>query len=349
MLVEPRVIGVRSGPVSKPKGTWIDGSHTVEGISDHTGLYAILNTSKVKPQPQKIKFRCYKNYSQENFNEDLNNALQDSRLNELIDSKHLNAATESWVKIFLDTADRHAPIREKTVNEKKQHVPWYTSELEQLLAEKSKRLQLYWLDGYLKDLKLVKVISNKITHLKRKLKRTFYRDKIEQYEGEPKKMWKVLKEIVSIDSRPQNIEPEFLSQNLANGFNHYFATVGTTIQEKLNTKAEVERSRHQPDQTRHQNTAADRDNRNPKSQTKPQTQQFSFKPESEQTIVKLIDRIKTDVTVGYDNINAKLLKDSKTVIAESLTKLVNLSYETQKFPNCMKKAIVRPIHKKEST
>ena len=322
---------------------------TVEGISDHTGLYAILNTSKVKPQPQKIKFRCYKNYSQENFNEDLNNALQDSRLNELIESKHLNAATESWVKIFLDTADRHAPIREKTVNEKKQHVPWYTSELEQLLAEKSKRLQLYWLDGYLKDLKLVKVISNKITHLKRKLKRTFYRDKIEQYDGEPKKMWKVLKEIVSIDSRPQNIEPEFLSQNRANDFNHYFATVGTTIQEKLNTKAEVERSRHQPDQTRHQNTAADRDNRNPKSQTKPQTQQFSFKPESEQTIVKLIDRIKTDVAVGYDNINAKLLKESKTVIAESLTKLVNLSYETQKFPNCMKKAIVRPIHKKEST
>ena len=55
-------------------------------------------------------------------------------------------------------------------------------------------------------------------------------------------------------------------------------------------------------------------NRNPKSQTKPQTQQFSFKPESEQTIVKLIDRIKTDVAVGYDNINAKLLKESKTVI-----------------------------------
>ena len=70
---------------------------------------------------------------------------------------------------------------------------------------------------------------------------------------------------------------------------------------------------------------------------------------TEDSIIKLIERIRTDVAVGHDNIHAKLLKDSKYIIAETLTKLVNLSYELSTFSKCLKKAIVRPIHKKDDT
>ena len=78
-------------------------------------------------------------------------------------------------------------------------------------------------------------------------------------------------------------------------------------------------------------------------------EQFRFKEESEETIVKLIDRIKTDVAVGMDDINARLLKDAKHTVAETITQLVNISYKTSTFPSCMKKAIVKAIHKKENT
>ena len=90
------------------------------------------------------------------------------------------------------------PIKEKTVNDNKTHVPWFNTELEELLKEKNKRLQLYWLDGYFTNLKLLKAISNKITRLKRKLKKIYCGDKIQQHEGDPKKMWQVLKELVQI-------------------------------------------------------------------------------------------------------------------------------------------------------
>ena len=41
-----------------------------------------------------------------------------------------------------------------------------------------------------------------------------------------------------------------------------------------------------------------------------------------------------------------MLKDGKDIIAPLLTKIVNLGYELNKFPEQMKKANVKPIHKK---
>ena len=78
-------------------------------------------------------------------------------------------------------------------------------------------------------------------------------------------------------------------------------------------------------------------------------QQFKFKEETEESIIKLIDKIRSDVAVGYDDINARLMKDTKNTIATTLKQLVNLSYKKSTFPACMKKAIVRAVHKKDDT
>ena len=59
--------------------------------------------------------------------------------------------------------------------------------------------------------------------------------------------------------------------------------------------------------------------------------------------------MKNNIAVGVDDINVKLVKDSKHTIATSLRKLVNLSYKISKFPNCMKRAMVKAIHKKGDT
>ena len=78
-------------------------------------------------------------------------------------------------------------------------------------------------------------------------------------------------------------------------------------------------------------------------------QRFQWKDETEDTVMKLIDRIRTDVAVGNDDISARLIKDTKQTIAKSLTQLINLTYKTSTFPNCMKNAIVKPVHKKDCT
>ena len=101
-------------------------------------------------------------------------------------------------------------------------------------------------------------------------------------------MWKVLKEITQTENRSQYTQPEFLDQNMADNFNRYFATIGTNIQMKLNVKE--------------------------KGSCEISRDTFKFKEETEETILQLIDRIRTDVAVGYDNMNARLLKDSKHTI-----------------------------------
>ena len=309
---------------TNPEDNMIKESGTIEGISDHVGVYVKTNNIKPKPAKNTIIYRCYKNYSPEKFNEELNEALKNPDLTELIDAKRGDEATTLWIKIFSETANRHAPLIEKTVTTKMKKIPWYNENLEALMKEKTKKLQLYRLYGLFTDLKLVKTLSNKITHLKRKLKKMYYSDKINSYEGDPRKIWKVMKDVTNTEDIKDKIEPSLMNQDKANTFNNFFATVGTKIQEKLNIKTPV-------------------------TDFNPETGNFSFQEESEENIIKLIDRLKTNIAVGVDDINVRLVKDTKHTIAKSLKQLVNISYKTSTFPNSMKRAIVKAIHKKGET
>ena len=74
---------------------------------------------------------------------------------------------------------------------------------------------------------------------------------------------------------------------------------------------------------------------------------FKFKNETTENIEKIIDRIKTDVATGMDNIPSKIIKNTKTILSPYLTKIINISFETKKFPDILKNAIIKPIFKKD--
>ena len=329
LITKPTRIDTRTNRATIIDHVWTDQeinlvkeSGTIEGISDHTGIYVKANTEKEKHVPEKSRFRSYRNYKPERFNEDLKEAIDSPELKRLIEEEKVNEATELWVKIFVETAGKHAPIKEVVKSKKRKFIPWFSKELVNLIEEKQNRLKLSRLFGRPSDSKLVKTISNRITRLKRKCRKAYYSEKLQQYDGEPKKMWKILKEVTQTEKKPNSTEPEFIDQKTANHFNTFFATVGSEIQKLLNIKE--------------------------CSESVKATGQFIFKEENKETIVKLIDRIKIDVAVGTDEINARLLRDAKNTIAETLTQLVNISYKTNTFPSCMKKANVIAIHKKES-
>ena len=63
-------------------------------------------------------------------------------------------------------------------------------------------------------------------------------------------------------------------------------------------------------------------------------------------IEKLINKIKSNVTVGHDDLSAKLIKTATSVIFEDFANLVNLSYETKIFPDQLKIAILKPVQKR---
>ena len=74
--------------------------------------------------------------------------------------------------------------------------------------------------------------------------------------------------------------------------------------------------------------------------------EFTFEPIKEDFVLRQLQQLKTNKAIGLDNISARLLKDSATVISASLTRLFNLSLETRIFPFLWKSGKVTALFKK---
>ena len=306
-----------------PESNLIKSSGTFMGISDHMGIYMKVNRTTNAAQNLKIRVRNYKNYDANAFNTQLAEELRSSPVDEQLDSGNLDAATETLVKVIQDTAAIHAPFIEINCKTKKKKIPWYTVELKEMIQSKNELLKDYYMNG-VKSLKTrVNILANKITQLKKKLKKEYVTEKLEEANGDSSKSWKLLNALTNKGGKKDAEEPEMMTQDKANRFNKFFATIGSEILKKLgkNNNAETEI----------------------KTNTKTS---FKFTDDTPEKIEKLIDKIRTEVATGEDTISARLLKDIKHTISPLLTKIINKGYEVNKFPNCMKKAEIKPIYKK---
>ena len=111
-----------------------------------------------------------------------------------------------------------------------------------------------------------------------------------------------------------------VNKETANRFNSFFANVGIQVQKKL--KVLINRP------ILNKNGI------------------FKFQPETTEKVEYLIKRIKPNVATGHDELSERLIKEARPAIANDIKNLINLSYETNKFPDQLKIAKVKPIHKK---
>ena len=169
----------------------------------------------------------------------------------------------------------------------------------------------------------LKKISNTISVLKKILKQKYILDELEKAGEDPKKIWKVLNFLIGKSEVPEKIEPEELNQEKVNKYNNFFATIGQKIQQELDIDFNFQK-----------------DNVFDFSP-------FNFEKETDLSIEKIIDTIKSNVATGIDNIPSKIIKSLKPIITPYITKIVNISFETKTFPDILKQAIIKPIFKKD--
>ena len=293
---------------------------TCEGLSDHCGIYALIEVNLGKSEPEEIIFRDFKNFNETKYKEDIMTYIKESDFQLHLENKDVNKAFNTWVTCIQHAADKNAPII-KTKKTEKKKIPWYNKELEEITRIKNMYIKLYKLYKNPEDKEAIKIAKNQQTHLKRKYKREYYKDRIDNFTGDSKKMWNLLNDITDRTYK-EDILPDLINQEVANKFNNYFANVGINVQKKLNINI--------PKPTLNSNGI------------------FKFQPETKTRIEQLICRIKPNVAVGHDKLSAKLIKIASPIISEDLKTLVNLSYETKTFPDQLKIAIVKPIHKKGS-
>ena len=76
---------------------------------------------------------------------------------------------------------------------------------------------------------------------------------------------------------------------------------------------------------------------------------LDFKPIEESFIIKQINKPSLKKATGHDGISAKILKFAKPVVLQPITFLINETIKVSEFPDECKKAMVSPLHKKNST
>ena len=236
IVKEPTRVDSSTGKESLLDHIWtnaeFDTTGVLPGLSDHKSTFINIKTTKPEPVIKKIKIRNYKNYNQEDFLKTLNENLTKSNLMETIQNKKPNEATNILSQIIRCSLDKHAPIIEIQIKDKKSYIPWYTEELKNKIKERKELLADSRCHGKFFYKKRLKSQTNEINFLKFILKKEFVSNGIENADKDIKAIWKILNLILGNDNKKQETLPDNVTQEKVNEYNKFFATVGHEVQKK---------------------------------------------------------------------------------------------------------------------
>ena len=210
--------------------------------------------------------------------------------------------------------------------------PWMTKGLlvsrkkkEKLLTEK---LKLKTLEAKANFYEYKKIYEKLIT----KAKTAFYKREFESAVGDPKRTWELLREATKLGNKnsksafPSTFrteEGETSSKlDIANGFNQYFATVGSKIAAEI-TQPDVKAEKF----------------------VKKVSKVFKFQEICKESIIIYASRLKNKHSAGWDGLSSYVLKQIVPSIIEPLAHVFNLSLKTGYIPPEFKVSRVIPLYK----
>ena len=316
------------------------------GLSDfHKMVVTVLKTKFSKQKPRLIHYRDYKNFSNDNFEQELRQNLYSC------------TSYETFEKVFLELLEVHAPQKQKFV--RANEVPYMTKALRKAIMRRSE-LETKFLktknDISKQNFKRQKNFVSKL--YKKERKKFFQNLDLKRVLSDNKIFWKNIKKYFSDKgSCGQKItlvdKDNILSDELgvAEHFRNFFANAVKSLDLPKNREL--------------LNLNANASFENPideiiyKFESHPSILKikekvvnnniFSF-TEIEQCIVKReIGKLKSNKASTFGNISIKQLKDSQNVCIPVIHNLINKTINdvvSYPFPNQLKNADVTPVLKK---
>ena len=159
-----------------------------------------------------------------------------------------------------------------------------------------------------------KKLRNLANREKEKLKRDYYKTKVEESGNDSAKLWSTLKE--ALESKKHSGISSVLEDGLlvtdapgiARSFNKFFSTIGTKLASKFPTgDHNIPGKRHDVD--------------------------FSFEPVTGEYIRQQLRKFSIAKATGLDGLSSRLLRVSADYICTPLASIVNLSLCTGVFPD----------------
>ena len=171
---------------------------------------------------------------------------------------------------------------------------------------------------------------NYLTKLIRQAKNGYYENQLNGCINDPRKTWHIIKEVTNEAKKNCTIKTIKGSSgidlttplDIANDFNEFFSGVGKKLASAFNNN-----KNHKP----FKNTTCNKS--------------LFFRKVNDLDILEAINSLKNTNSAGEDRVTPNILKYCNSSLVTPIKYLVNIIFDTGKFPSNLKNSVVVPIHK----
>ena len=207
--------------------------------------------------------------------------------------------------------------------------PWMTQGLLNSSINKSKLLRTKIRKPTENNIKKYKYFCKMFNKLKRLAKSKYYTDIFYMNVSNVKRTWQILREVLNRQPNHNKQNELFVIGNIetnnkndiANGFNTFFANIGKTINEQITQPPEV---------------YSDFLNGN-------YPVNCFFQPTHEEELIKVAQHLKTKTSQGFDNLSTCIIQKTMKEVAAPLTHIFNQSFLLRVVPDQLKIAKIVPV------
>ena len=305
-----------------------DSGIIISDVADHFGTFYASRKYSSKNIPTYTRTRQMKQVNISNFKQ----LLSSTDFNSVLSDECPNSAYNTFLHIYKDAYDKAFPLKNvKTSRRYIKRQPWITQGILNSSINKCRLLRAKIRNQTVHNITIYKNYCKVFNKLKRAAKKKYYTETFAQNVNNIKRTWQLLREALNKKPMHSKYEDAFLIGNtevtnkkeIANGFNSFFANIGTTISDAV----------PQP-------TNAFSDYLTDNCQTN-----FFMNPTDEHEIINVTKNLKSSTSEGVDNISMKVIKTTVHEVAVPLAHIFNQSFLTGTFPDNMKIAKIVPIFK----
>ncbi|XP_065660434.1 uncharacterized protein LOC136084295 [Hydra vulgaris] len=301
-------------------------------ISDHFPIYFSINqdTRINNNSKTKIYIRKTNKISIQKFKDTLSIVNWDE-VYKKCNLEDTNSAYNTFIDIFFNHYNSYFPIEEKIVKEKYLNCPWITSGIKKSSKTKQKLYIKYLKNRNEVNLSIYKQYKNLFEKIRKNSKKIYYSKLLQNTNGDIKKSWNIMKEIIGKKNTKTNTLPDRIvvdekeyndKSSIAEHFNSFFANIGPNMASKIQCP----------------NTYFETYLTNQQSELK-----FNGLDYDELKAAK--KSLKNNVAPGIDEICSKVVISAFPVICKPLFEILKSSITTGTFPDKFKIAKVVPIIK----
>ena len=294
-------------------------------ISDHSAIVCTAAMARPKATKKTIMHRDLRRLDTSLLCDDIKDSILCSP--ELGFCSDVNTLVEQYNDVLGQLIDKHAPVRSRTVT-LRPHMPWFSENLRFLKRQRRQAERRYVASGLEVHRQMYADQCRLYTDALNTAKQNYYRDMIT--DSDQTQLFRVIDGLFKVKFTPP-LPSHDCPQLLAEEFADFFTRKIQVLKDQMSTSnlASMELSVGLPP-----------------SVCKGTFSEFSDVPE--RYIREVIQKSKSRYCI-LDPVPTKVLKNSIDTLAPVLTSIVNLSLKSGVFPTSLKKGVILPSIKKQSS